>query len=228
MLTPKAITFDYFGTLVDVDQGGIAGMASVLRKLGQPDDRAAALYADWDQRAVQTYRGGAYRRYRDVSAEALRGCLTAAGVQFEAGQADALCDELLAGLVEKAPPHPEVPGLIECLVGRYPLMPITNMDSDLFARSQLTPHFPMVTTAEMAQAYKPSERIFRLALERLGFLPGEVLHVSLAAWADIDGAKPLGMKVAWINRGNERLTSWQPRPDFEFPDLTGLASIVAL
>ena len=226
--SPKAITFDYFGTLVDVDRGGIAGMGTVLQRLGRTDADAPALYADWDQRAVQTYRGGAYRRYREVSAHALRACLDAAGLAPDLAQTDELVEMLLAGLVERSPPHPEVPDLIVRLAARYPVMPMTNMDSDLFARSQLTAHFPQVTTAEMAQAYKPSERIFRLALDRLGLHAADVLHVSLAAWADIDGAKPLGMRVAWINRGADRLSPWQPRPDYEFPDLTGLASIVAL
>lgn len=228
VIKPKAITFDYFGTLVDVDRGGIAGMEAVLERLGRSDQDARALYSDWDQRAVQTYRGGAYRRYREVSAWALRACLDAAGIPLDAARADELSEVLLAGLVEQAPAHPEVPALIEQLAARYKLMPITNMDDDLFARSQLAARFPEVTTAQMARAYKPSERIFRLALERLGLPPDEVLHVSLASWADIDGAKPLGMPVAWINRGNDRLGPWQPRPDFEFPDLDGLATVVAL
>ena len=38
---------------------------------------------------------------------------------------------------------------------------------------------------------------------------------SIGTWADIDGAKPLGIRVAWINRGNERLGDWQARPDHE-------------
>ena len=32
-MNPKALTFDYFGTLVDVDRGGTLGIAEVLRRL---------------------------------------------------------------------------------------------------------------------------------------------------------------------------------------------------
>jgi 2-haloacid dehalogenase len=110
---------------------------------------------------------------------------------------------------------------------RFPLMPITNMDSDLWQRSQLAGYFDQVTTAEMARAYKPSEAIFKLALDRLSVPAEDVLHCSLASWADIDGAKPLGMRVAWINRGNEQLSVWQPRPDYEFPTLDGIREIFA-
>ena len=225
----KAVTFDYFGTLVDVDTGGTAGMAQVLFSLGRSDLDAAALYLDWDVRNVQLYRSSAYRRYREVAAEALATTLAEAGIErLDAAQLPALTDTLLTGLVEQAPPHPEVPEILALLAAKYPLMPITNMDSDLFARSRLASFFPSVTTAEMARAYKPSERIFRLALERLALAPGEVLHASLASWADIDGAKPLGMRVAWINRTQDRLGAWQPRPDHEFADLFGLREVLAL
>ncbi len=224
----KAVTFDYFGTLVDVDAGGTAGMAEVLSRLGRSDLDAAALYLDWDVRNVQLYRSSAYRRYREVAAEALAATLAGAGIAgLDADRLPPLTDTLLTGLVEQAPPHPEVPEILALLAAKYPLMPITNMDSDLFARSRLASFFPSVTTAEMARAYKPSERIFRLALERLALAPGEVLHASLASWADIDGAKPLGMRVAWINRTQDRLGPWQPRPDHEFADLTGLREVLA-
>lgn len=224
----KAVTFDYFGTLVDVDAGGTAGMAQVLFRLGRGDLDPAALYLDWDMRNVQLYRSSAYRRYREVAAEALAATLAEAGIErVDMDQLPALTDTLLTGLVEQAPPHPEVPEILALLAAKYPLMPITNMDSDLFARSRLASFFPSVTTAEMARAYKPSERIFRLALERLALAPGEVLHASLASWADIDGAKPLGMRVAWINRTQDRLGPWQPRPDHEFADLTGLREVLA-
>ncbi|CAO3360724.1 HAD family hydrolase [Azospirillum palustre] len=224
----KAVTFDYFGTLVDVDAGGTAGMAQVLSRLDRGDLDAAALYLDWDVRNVQLYRSSAYRRYREVAAEALAATLAEAGIgQVDADRLPSLTDTLLTGLVEQAPPHPEAPEILALLAAKYPLMPITNMDSDLFARSRLASFFASVTTAEMARAYKPSERIFRLALERLALAPGEVLHASLASWADIDGAKPLGMRVAWINRTRDRLGPWQPRPDHEFADLTGLRKVLA-
>ncbi|CAO3436474.1 HAD hydrolase-like protein [Azospirillum doebereinerae] len=179
-------------------------------------------------RSVQLYRSSAYRRYREVAGEALAATLAGAGIDPpDPGDLPSLTDTLLTGLVEQAPPHPEVPAILGALAAKYPLMPITNMDSDLFARSRLASFFPSVTTAEMARAYKPSERIFRLALERLALAPAEVLHASLASWADIDGAKPLGMRVAWVNRTRDTLGPWQPRPDHEFADLTGLREVLA-
>ncbi|WP_144107423.1 HAD family hydrolase [Paraburkholderia sp. BCC1886] len=218
----QALTFDYFGTLVDVDQGGTRGMEAVLAQLGiDTGQKADSLYLDWDIRCVRLYRGGAYRRYRSVAQDALQACIDAlAPGAMNVRNAGDAADLFLTHLVESSPAHPDAIDFLEWASARYPLMPITNMDSDLWQRSQLTRYFEHVTTAEMAKAYKPSQTIFALALDRLGLPASDVLHCSLASWADIDGAKPLGMPVAWINRGNDTLGTWQPRPDFTFTNLS--------
>lgn len=224
----KALTFDYFGTLVDVDKGGMVGISEVLRVLGV--DKPLSIfdtYLDWDMRNVQLYRGGAYRSYRSVAAEALANCLDAKYPNLREGHSlEELTDVLLTHLVESSPPHKDAVDFLNWAGARYPLMPITNMDSDLWKRSQLVSYFEHVTTAEMAKAYKPSHQIFSLALDRLGTEAESVLHCSLSSWADIDGAKPLGMHVAWINRSAEKLGPWQPRPDFEFSTLSPVRDVL--
>lgn len=224
----QALTFDYFGTLVDVDAGGTRGMEAVLARLGVETERSAEdIYLDWDIRNVRLYRGGAYRRYRDVAEAAMRDCLDALkpGVLRDQNLVS-LTDIFLTHLVESSPAHGDAIPFLEWASAHFPLMPITNMDSDLWQRSRLTRYFEHVTTAEMAKAYKPSHAIFALALDRLGVPASDVLHCSLASWADIDGAKPLGMRVAWINRGGELLGTWQPRPDYEFSDLSPVRDLL--
>ena len=224
----QALTFDYFGTLVDVDKGGTLGMAEVLRRLAVETERPVfEVYLDWDIRNVRLYRGAAYQRYRDVSQQALMASLnTLFPGALKGHSAEKLTDILLAHLVEASPPHADAVDFLEWAPPIYPLMPITNMDSDLWQRSQLVHYFVHVTTAEMARAYKPSQAIFSLALDRLGLSAANVLHCSLASWADIDGAKPLGMPVAWINRCAEQLGTWQPRPDFEFETLSPVRDVL--
>ncbi|SAK67300.1 haloacid dehalogenase [Caballeronia catudaia] len=227
-MNPKALTFDYFGTLVDVDRGGTLGMAEVLRRLSiETDDAMFDIYLDWDIRNVRLYRGRAYGRYRDVAQQALAAVLDARWPGARKGHTlDALTDVFLTHLVEASPAHADAEPFLDWAASRYPLMPVTNMDSDLWRRTQLTRYFEHVTTAEMAQAYKPSQAIFALALDRLALPARDVLHCSLASWADIDGAKPLGMAVAWINRGADSLGTWQPRPDFEFDTLSPVRDVL--
>lgn len=224
----QALTFDYFGTLVDVDKGGMEGIAEVMRILGVDSPRSVFdVYLDWDMRNVQTYRGGAYRSYRAVAQDALTACIdTLFPKALNGHDVEKLTDVLLTHLVESSPPHEDAVAFLDWAGSRYPLMPITNMDSDLWRRSQLVRYFEHVTTAEMAKAYKPSHLIFSLALDRLGLDAPNVLHCSLASWADVDGAKPLGMHVAWVNRTGDTLGPWQPRPDFEFKTLSPVRDVL--
>lgn len=220
----KAVTFDYFGTLVDVEKGASAGMGRVLAALGRTDVDPVRTYLHWDELNVQRYRAGPYRKYRDVARDAMTACLEdTIGKAPDAAKIAELTDIYLGALAEDSPPQPEVPAALEALAKRgLVLMPITNMDSDLWQRTSLVRYFPKLTTAEMAQAYKPSERIFKLGLERLGVAVDDVLHVAISPWADIEGAKPLGFKVAWINRDGDRLGPWTPRPDYELRDVSGV------
>jgi 2-haloalkanoic acid dehalogenase type II len=224
----KALTFDYFGTLVDVDKGGMAGIAEVMRVLGVDSSHSIfKVYLEWDMRNVRLYRGSAYRSYRSVAQEALISCFNDLFPQALYGHdVEKLTDTLLAHLVESSPPHADAVNFLEWAGSRYPLMPITNMDTDLWRRSRLVSYFEHVTTAEMAKAYKPSPVIFNLALDRLGVNAGNVMHCSLASWADVDGAKPVGMNVAWINRTADKLGPWQPRPDFEFKTLSPVRDLL--
>ena len=82
-----------------------------------------------------------------------------------------------------------------------------------------SPFFVLVTIAEMAEAYEPSEAIFKAAMRALSMTSSEFFHCLIRTSADIDGAKPLGIPVAWINRHSDILSVWEPRPDYEFSTL---------
>lgn len=133
----KALTFDYFGTLVDVDKGGTLGMAEVLRRLTVETERPVfEVYLDWDVRNVRLYRGAAYQRYRDVSQQALMASLnTLFPGALEGHSVEKLTDILLAHLVEASPPHADAVDFLEWAQPIYPLMPITNISPTWTATS---------------------------------------------------------------------------------------------
>jgi 2-haloacid dehalogenase len=228
MMHIKALTFDYFGTLVDVDKGGAEGMRAVLSSLSINTDKTPeSMYLDWDIRTVRLYRGSAYQPYRQCATRALEQCIAAVSPHiWHSHSVQDMADLFLTHLMESSTPHPDAVEFLEWVKPRFPLMPITNMDTELWQRSRLVKYFDQVTTAEMAKAYKPSYRIFDFALDRLMLPACEVLHCSLSRWADIDGAKPLGMNVAWINRWKAELGTWQPRPDFEFETLLPVMDVL--
>jgi 2-haloacid dehalogenase len=220
----KAITFDFWGTLVDVDASGRKAMQYLLTTLGLSAVDAAALYLAWDDATVRLYRSDVWRPYLEWSAVGLKDTFASYGVELADAAWRDHADAFVRTMTSEAKPHPEVPAIIATLKSRLPLMPITNMDTSYFQLNPFHAAFDGFVTAEEAKAFKPSADIFRLAIKKLGHPPHSILHASLAQFADLEGAMPLGMKVAWINRGREPLGRFTPKPLFEFPTLDGLAA----
>jgi 2-haloacid dehalogenase len=221
----RAITFDFWGTLVDVDESGRLAMQRLVTALNLKGADAAALYLAWDDATVRRYRSDVWRPYVEWSALGLKDTFASYGIGLPDEEWRAHADAFVKVMTSEAKPHPEVPEVIRTLKSRFPLMPITNMDAKYFQLNPFYAAFDSFVTAEEARAFKPSADIFRLAIKKLSHPPDRVLHVSLSQFADIEGAMPLGMKVAWINRGQEPLGRYTPKPLHEFPDLTGLRAL---
>ena len=222
----KAITFDFWGTLVDVDASGELGMLKVLDESGIEGIEAKELYFKWDDATVRRYRSGRWQPYFDYALLGLKDVLEPLGYEANHDQWSRLTELLLTNMTAEAKPHPEVPEIIAVLKRHYPLMPITNMDNRFFNLNPFKAEFSMATTAEEARAFKPSAFIFKKAIDKLGLAPDDILHVSLSQFADLEGAMPMGMKVAWINRYGEARGKFTPAPLFEFKDLSGLREVI--
>ncbi|MEQ8934130.1 MAG: HAD hydrolase-like protein [Silicimonas sp.] len=224
----KAITFDFWGTLVDVDKSGTDGMRRVLERVGLADLNAAEMYLHWDDATVRRYRSDLWRPYLDWGTMGLRDVLEPRDVNLADGEWTELGELLISTMTAEAKPHPEVPAIISELKSRYPLMPITNMDDRLFDLNPYRATFDTVLTAQEAGAFKPSATIFQEAIKRLNVAPESILHVSLAQFADLEGAMPVGMRVCWINRSRDDLGRFTPVPLYEFPDLKGLGDLFGI
>ena len=94
------------------------------------------------------------------------------------------------------------------LKGRYQLAIITNALDD--AREALTQKFglgdlfdPIVVSAE-EQVMKPDERIYRIALERIGADPGETVFVDDFP-QNVRAAQAVGMRTVWFRSREQAL-----------------------
>ena len=172
---------------------------------------------------------GPYMRYRDVLAAGLRG--VAGELGFEPAAAEV---EAFAGSVADWPAFPDSASALARLKRRYRLGVITNCDDDLFAASdaKLGVEFDWVVTAEQVGAYKPSERNFEVAFERLGLPRERILHVAQSLFHDHVTAKRLGLATVWIDRRGGREGSGatpvaEAAPDATFPDMAAFAAAAA-
>jgi 2-haloacid dehalogenase len=82
-----------------------------------------------------------------------------------------------------------------------------------------------VMSVEEVGVYKPHAAVYRLACDRLGCWPAEILFVSANGW-DAWGAKAAGLRVAWCNRPGLPRERLPDGPDAEVRSLAELPALV--
>jgi 2-haloacid dehalogenase len=127
-------------------------------------------------------------------------------------------------------PWPDTVVALQRLKTRFRLAIVSNVDDDLFAttRPQLGVDFDEVITAQQAQAYKPSLKMFELALSRIHAPAHRVLHVGQSIYHDVVPAQALGLATVWVNRPSARpgvgaVKAAEAKPDLTVTSLAQLA-----
>jgi 2-haloacid dehalogenase len=219
----EILTFDCYGTLINWEDGILDCLRGLLTAHDKTADDATILrlYGDFEAAAEQ----GEYRSYCDV----LRSVVQEFGRQFNFAPTHTEAESLAESLSQWKPWSDTVGALRE-LHKRYRLAIISNVDDDLFAatRPKLGVVFDHVITAQQASAYKPSLKIFELALSRIAVPPRRVLHVGQSLYHDVVPAQSLGIATVWVNRPSKRsgvgaVKSAQAQPDLEISSLQELA-----
>jgi 2-haloacid dehalogenase len=93
--------------------------------------------------------------------------------------------------------------------------------------SVLAPHIDGILSADHAGIYKPSPRVYQLAVDRLQLAPAEIGFVSSNGW-DAAGAAAFGFTTFWINRNGEPVERHAREPDFIVGSLANLLPIAQM
>jgi len=220
----EVLTFDCYGTLIDWETGILRALHGILAAHNKPidDARLLKLYGDFEQFSEQ----GAYRRYREVLASVVN--------QFGVELQFTPTAEESASLANSLPgwiPWPDTVDALHKLKSKFRLAIISNVDDDLFAatRPQLGVNFDEVITAQNALAYKPSMKLFELALSRINAPAHRVLHVGQSIYHDVIPAQALGLATVWVNRPSARpgvgaVKLAEAKPDLTVTSLSELAA----
>lgn len=217
----QILTFDCYGTLIDWEGGMRAALAAVIKNRGLALDpyEVHGRYEKLEP-VIQETRGG---KYVDVMRISVRDTFAHFGVNVTDEEAGIFGDTLAS--------WPKFPDTTEALTEMknrgYKLVILSNTDEKFIRQSIETigVEFDEVITAEAVGSYKPARGHWDRMLETLDVSKDVVLHVAQSYYHDVVPATGLGFKMAWINRKSQQ--PWgEARPDYEFPDLKSLLSIL--
>ena len=223
----EILTFDCYGTLIDWEEGILRSLRRIFAAHGNDTDDATMLqlYGDFEAIAEQ----GEYRPYREVLQSVVR--------QFGEQLGFAPTEEEIKSLPDSLKswkPWPDTVSALGELQNRFRLAIVSNVDDDLFAatRPRLGVEFDQIITAQQAQAYKPSLKIFELALARIGVPAHRVLHIGQSLYHDVLPAQSLGLATVWVNRPSVRtgvgaVKSAKGHPDVQVSSMAELAAACA-
>jgi len=220
----EILTFDCYGTLIEWEAGILPVLHRILSAHAKKVDDAILLqlYGDFELRAEQPR----YQPYREVLASVVR--------QFGENLGFTPTPAEIQSLPNSLPnwkPWPDTVAALHQLKTRFRLAILSNIDDDLFAttRPKLEVEFDEVITAQQAQAYKPSLKLFELALSRINAPAHRVLHVGQSIYHDVIPAQALGLATVWVNRPSARpgvgaVKAADAKPDLTVTSLEALAA----
>lgn len=221
----RAIVFDAYGTLFDVDasarrvaaEPGRAGFAAVWPRVSA-DWRRKQLEYSW----LRTITG-THADFWAVTQDSLDWALEAAGMQEHD-----LRDRLLA-LYWELDAFPEVRDVLDQLRGEgFETAILSNGTPDLIeaavSHAGLETALDALLSVEAAGCYKPSPKAYDLACAHFNCGPGEILFVSSNGW-DVCSAAAHGFRTVWVNRTRAPAERLAAVPDTITNDLTGVLAV---
>jgi 2-haloacid dehalogenase len=193
-MTIKAVVFDAYGTLYDV------------QSVADVTDEAFPGYGEiitqiWRIKQLEyTWLRSLMQRYEDFSVltrDSLAYTLRILGLTYDESVFERLMEKYL-----HLDLYPDAATALAALRGRK-LAILSNGSTDmlnaLVRNSGLDRVLDATISVDSKRVFKPSPAAYTLIEEKLGVRPAEVLFVSSNPW-DACGAKAFGLNVAWIER----------------------------
>jgi 2-haloacid dehalogenase len=219
----RACVFDAYGTLFDV--ASAAGRCADA--LGEDASRLAALWRDKQlQYSWLRTIEGRHADFWQVTQDALDFALDALLI------ADSGLRRRLMQCYLALDAYPEAADALRKLRGAgYATAILSNgspaMLTAVVGHAGLAALFDHLLSVEEVGAYKPDPNVYRLACDRLGLAPTEIVFVSSNGW-DIWAASAFGMRAAWCNRAGAARERLPGAPDREIRSLAELPPLLGV
>ncbi len=222
----KLLTFDLYGTVVDM-QGGLTEAAVPFLKekgwQGQPHK-----FVTWWRRThfensmIDALCDRGHTSYREIGHRSVSQVMDRAGITYSREDV-----EWLVTQIERLRPFPDVVEALGRLKRRYGLAILSNGDRDMLSNAApyMEFEFDAIVSVEEAGYFKPHFATYGKAAELLGEDPAHILHVANHAF-DCVGAKAAGMRAAYIDRRKRPFGDTPHQPDIIVADFNELVGVL--
>ena len=219
-MKPKAIVFDAYGTLFDVNSAA----EKCKNKLGNKWDSFANF---WRTTQLEyTWLRSLMKKHKDfwqITEDSLDKSMKVFNIDNN------LKNELL-NLYKILSPYPEVKKVLKNLKERkFKLAILSNgtpeLLNDLVKNNDLNNLFDDLFSIEEVQIYKPNSKVYDLPIKKYNIKPNELVFLSANTW-DVSGGGNYGYHSIWVNRNKSHFDNLDYIPKNEIGNLTQLLDIV--
>jgi len=220
----KALVFDQYGTIVDMQKGLTEIATPFLAKKGWKGE--AHRFVTWWRRThfensmIDALCDRGHTPYRQIGHRAVSYVMDRCGITYTQDEVSWLVSE-----IEKLKPFPDVLEALHKLRGAgYKLVILSNGDRDMLEAAK--PHigfpFDQVISVQEAGYFKPHWKTYAKAEELIGLDRSSCLFVANHAF-DCIGAKSYGMRTAFIDRRKRPFGETPHKPDLIVANFAELA-----
>ena len=219
-MNTKAIVFDAYGTLFDVNSAA----KKCKDKIGNEWESFANF---WRTTQLEyTWLRSLMRRHRDfwnVTEDSLDKSMKVYGIDKN------IKNELL-DLYKVLSPYPEVNEVLKNLKNKkFKIAILSNGNptllNDLVTSNNLNNLFDDLFSVEEVKIYKPDPRVYELPLKKYSIKANQVTFLSANTW-DVSGGGNFGYNSIWVNRNNSEFDVLDYQPKIEINNLKQLLDII--
>ena len=223
----RALVFDQYGTIVDMQGGLVAAVTPWLKQKGWQGKPNS--FVTWWRRThfensmIDGLCARGHTPYREIGHRAVSHVMDRAGIEYTDEEVRWLISE-----IEKLPPFPDVVAALSRLrEADYGLHILSNGDPDMLeaAREPIGFNFDSRISVAAAGYFKPAWQTYAKAEELIGLDRSQLLFVANHAF-DCVGAKSWGMRTAFIDRRRRPFGQGPHQPDLIVADFAELAGLM--
>ena len=220
MKNVKAIIFDAYGTLFDVNSAA----EKCKDKIGNKWEPFANF---WRTTQLEyTWLRSLMKRHEDfwqITKDSLDKSMIAFNIDLK------MKDELL-NLYKVLSPFQEVPETLKTLRERKLKLAILSngtpsLLNELVKNNNLDNLFDDLFSVEEVGIYKPDSKVYDLPIKKYKIEKNEVAFLSANTW-DVSGAGNYGYQSIWVNRNNNVFDNLDYKPNNQIKNLTELISLI--